>query len=223
MAVGRLHRYLKTARKIRQIWAVPFRLPWTITLRVEGGPELPIGDGFPSVLHAARVGAPWAFERLYGDLAPVVAGYLRVQGAAEPEDLTSEVFLGVFTGIDSFEGSETQFRSWVFTIAHRRLVDERRRLARRRWSPAGDLADFELTGGDVESDAFDVLGSQRVVEWCAGLSADQRDVLVLRVVGDLTVEQVSAIVDKSPGAVKALQRRALSSLRQQLEKEGVTL
>jgi RNA polymerase sigma-70 factor (ECF subfamily) len=70
---------------------------------------------------------PWAFERLYADLAPVVAGYLRVQGAAEPEDLTSEVFLGVFTGIDSFEGSETQFRSWVFTIAYSRLVDERRR------------------------------------------------------------------------------------------------
>ena len=146
-----------------------------------------------------------------------------MQGAAEPEDLTSDVFFGVFTGIDSFEGSETQFRSWVFTIAHRRLVDERRRLARRRWSPAGDLADLELTGGDVESDAFDVLGSQRVVEWCAGLSADQRDVLVLRVVGDMTVDQVAAIVDKSPGAVKALQRRALSALRQQLEKEGVTL
>jgi RNA polymerase sigma factor (sigma-70 family) len=146
-----------------------------------------------------------------------------VQGAAEPEDLTSEVFLGVFTGIDSFEGSETQFRSWVFTIAHRRLVDERRRLARRRWSPAGDLAELDQTGGDVEADALDVLGSQRVVEWCGGLSPDQRDVLVLRVVGDLTVEQVAAIVDKSPGAVKALQRRALTSLRQQLEKEGVTL
>jgi RNA polymerase sigma factor (sigma-70 family) len=189
----------------------------------EGGPGLPIGDGFPRVLHAARVGAPWAFERLYADLAPVVAGYLRVQGAAEPEDVTSEVFLGVFTGIDSFEGSETQFRSWVFTIAHRRLVDERRRLARRRWSPAGDLAAFDQTGGDVEADAFDVLGSQRVVEWCAGLSADQRDVLVLRVVGDLTVDQVAAIVDKSSGAVKALQRRALTSLRNQLEKEGVTL
>ena len=165
----------------------------------------------------------WSFERLYSGLAPPVGGYLRVQGASEPDDVTSEVFLGVFTGIKSFEGTEAQFRSWVFTIAHRKLIDERRRLARRRWSPAGDLAAFDQTGGDVEVDALDVLGSQRVLEWCAGLSADQRDVLVLRVVGDLTVEQVSAIVGKSVGAVKALQRRALSSLRQQLEKEGVTL
>jgi RNA polymerase sigma factor (sigma-70 family) len=146
-----------------------------------------------------------------------------VQGASEPEDVTSEVFLGVFTGLESFDGTEAQFRSWVFTIAHRKLIDERRRLARRRWSPAGDLAAFDQTGGDVEADAFDALGSQRVVEWCAGLSADQRDVLVLRVVGDLTVEQVAEIVGKSAGAVKALQRRALTALRQQLEKEGVTL
>lgn len=74
---------------------------------------------------------PWAFERLYADLAPVVAGYLRVQGAAEPEDLTSEVFLGVFTGLKLFSGTEQQFRSWAFTIADQRLVDERRRAGRR--------------------------------------------------------------------------------------------
>ncbi len=111
----------------------------------------------------------------------------------------------------------------MFTIAHRKLIDERRRLARRRWSPAGDLAAFDQTGGDVEADALDVLGGKRVVEWCADLSVDQRDVLVLRVVGDLTVEQVAALVGKSTAAVKALQWRALSSLRQQLEKEGVPL
>jgi hypothetical protein len=128
-------------------------------------PGLAIGDGFPGVLDAAHVGAPWAFEHLYADLAPVVGGYLRVQGAAEPEDVTSEVFLAVFTGIGSFNGTETEFRFWVFTIAHRKLIDERRRLARRRWSPAGDLAAFDQTGD---------------------LLADRRDVLVLRVVGDLT-------------------------------------
>lgn len=188
-----------------------------------GRPELTIGEGFPGVLDAARAGAPWAFERLYSDLAPPVAGYLRLQGATEPDDVTSEVFLGVFTGLNSFDGTEAQFRSWVFTIAHRKLIDERRRLARRRWSPAGDLVDFDQTGGDVELDALDVLGSQRIIGLCGNLSADQREVLILRVVGDLTVDQVASIVGKSCGAVKALQRRALSSLRQQLEKEGVTL
>lgn len=60
-------------------------------------------------------------------------------------------------------------------------------------------------------------------ELCAELSDDQREVLILRIVGDLTVEQVSLIVDKSVGAVKALQRRALTSLRRRVEREGVPL
>jgi DNA-directed RNA polymerase specialized sigma24 family protein len=62
-----------------------------------------------------------------------------------------------------------------------------------------------------------------VYELCAELSDDQRGVLILRIVGDLTVEQVSLIVDKSVGAVKALQRRALTSLRRRVEREGVPL
>jgi RNA polymerase sigma-70 factor (ECF subfamily) len=62
-----------------------------------------------------------------------------------------------------------------------------------------------------------------VHELCAGLSDDQRDVLILRIVGDLTVEQTAAIVDKSVGAVKALQRRALDALRRKLVRDGVPL
>ena len=183
-----------------------------------GRARLAIGEGFPDVLHAARAGAPWAFERLYVELAPVVGGYLRLQGAAEPDDLTSETFLGLFGRLASFEGSEQQFRSWVFTIAHRRLVDERRRAARRPTIMTADTDLLDRAGGDVEQDVFAVLGTARVYELCAGLSDDQRQVLILRVVGDLTVEQVAAIVDKSVGAVKALQRRALQALRRKLER-----
>jgi RNA polymerase sigma-70 factor (ECF subfamily) len=188
-----------------------------------GRARLAIGEGFPEVLHAARAGAPWAFERLYVELAPVVGGYLRLQGAAEPDDLTSEAFLGVFGRLASFEGSEQQFRSWVFTIAHRRLIDERRRAVRRPTIMTADTDMLDRAGGDVEQDAFAVLGAARVYELCAGLSDDQREVLILRVVGDLTVEQVAAIIDKSVGAVKALQRRALQALRRKLERDGVPL
>ena len=50
------------------------------------------------------------------------------------------------------------------------------------------------------------------------LTEEQRDVLALRVIGDLTVEQVAEIVGKKPGAVKALQRRALRALRKKAER-----
>jgi RNA polymerase sigma-70 factor (ECF subfamily) len=89
-------------------------------------------DGqFEAVLDAVRLGRPWAFDRIYRALAPVVAAYLDAQGSPEPDDLTSEVFLGVFRNIGRFDGDEAGFRAWVFTIAHRRLIDERRRLSRR--------------------------------------------------------------------------------------------
>jgi hypothetical protein len=55
------------------------------------------------------------------------------------------------------------------------------------------------------------------------LAPDQRDVLLLRVLGELTVEEVAGVIGKSPGAVKALQRRGLAAIKLTLAKEGVTL
>jgi len=97
------------------------------------GPNVtsPSGEAFEYMLGAAQLGAGWARTRLYEALAGPVAGYLRSQGVNEPEDATSEVFLAVFARLSGFTGTETQFRSWVFTIAHHKIIDERRRRARR--------------------------------------------------------------------------------------------
>jgi len=179
-------------------------------------------EGFRSALTAAQAGAGWALERLWDELAPAVAGYLRVQGAAEPDDLTSEVFIGAFGAIGKFSGGEDAFRSWVFTIAHRRLTDERRRRARR---PLLEVVSdgYPAVGGDVEDDVLRRLATERVRVLCARLSPDQRDVLLLRLVGGLTIDQVAAAVAKSRNAVKALQRRGLTALRHEIEREGVPL
>lgn len=151
-----------------------------------------------------------------------MAGYLRAQRAIEPEDLTSEVFLGVFRGLATFAGSEEQFRSWVFTIAHRRLQDERRRVARRpHFTPVDSY--IALHGGDVEQEALDSLGHDWVIRIAEDLSADQRTVLLLRTVADLRAEEVAQITGKTVGAVRALQRRALDALRRSLARKGVQL
>jgi RNA polymerase sigma factor (sigma-70 family) len=176
---------------------------------------------FPDVLAAAQAGAPWAFDRLYRDLAPAVAGYLRLQGAPEPDDLTSETFIGVFSKLGGFRGDEGAFRSWVFTIAHHRLIDDRRRAGRRPVTVECDAV--EVAGGNVESEALAALGLDRVRRLCRDLPADQRAVLLLRLIADLTVEQTAEIIGKSEGAVKQLQRRGLAAVRHRLEREGVTL
>lgn len=182
-----------------------------------------LGESFDSVLGAARTGAPWAFERLWHNLAPAVSGYLRLQGAAEPDDLTSEVFLNVFTNLASFEGAEGRFRSWVFTIAHHRLVDDWRRRGRRPALADDGQAVLDAPGGDVEEEALRQLSEQRVRRLCELLAPDQRDVVLLRMVGGLSLQQTADALDKTTIAVKALQHRAVAALRRTLEREGVSL
>ena len=179
------------------------------------------GADFAEVLRAAQANAGWAFQRLFDELARPVAGYLRMQGAREPDDLVNEAFLGAFSGIANFEGDEDHFRSWVFTIAHRRLIDERRRLGRRPVEASHAME--EGVGGDAEDDAVSSLGDERARELLARLAPDQRDVLLLRVVADLTVERTAESLGKTPGAVKALQRRGLTALRKEISREGVPL
>lgn len=182
------------------------------------------GESFELVLDAARLGAGWARTRLYGMLAGAVTGYLRVQGVREPEDMTSEVFLAVFTRLGRFSGTEAQFRSWVFTIAHHKMVDERRRRARRPEPDPLEIAGERAAGcaAAAEDEAFGILGAERVAAMLQGLTADQRDVISLRVLADLSVEQVAAMLGRPPGAIKALQHRALDALRRQLQQEGVS-
>lgn len=189
------------------------------------GRRAPTGaaEPFNAVLTAAQAGAGWAAEQIWTSLAPKVAGYLRAQGVADPDDLTSEVFLGVFRSITTFAGDQAQFRSWVFTIAHRRLVDERRRVALRPTPAWGLEPEDEPTGESAEHEALRHLSAERVCDLCDRLVADQRDVLLLRLVGGLTVEEVAVSLDKSDGAVKALQRRALIALRKIVDREGVPL
>ncbi len=181
-----------------------------------------LSAAFEPVLTAARAGGEWAWARIYDDLAPVVLGYLRTRGATEPEDLLGEVFLRIVQDLARFDGNERQFRSWVFTIAHDRLVDDLRQRGRRRLSPVAPEELGEALGvGDAEENALVRLEGERVRELISTLSPDQQDALLLRVVADLSVEQIARAIGKRPGAVKALQRRALARLRQEMLRQGV--
>ena len=183
-----------------------------------------IGTAFDDVLDAARLGSSWAWQTIYDDLAPAVGGYLRSRGAAEPDDLVGEVFLQVVRDLGSFEGGEREFRSWVFTVAHHRCLDAARYSSRRPMDPvvhenlvqAGPV-------GHVEEEALVSLRLGRVRKLLERLSADQQDVLLLRLFGQMTVEEVAEVLGKRPGAVKALQRRGLAALQREISKEGVTL
>jgi RNA polymerase sigma-70 factor (ECF subfamily) len=179
-------------------------------------------DHFSNRLTAAQSGQEWAWADLYRELAGPVTGYLASRGAIDPEDLTSETFLQVARNIQSFDGDEASFRSWVFVIAHRRLLDARRRRQRRPevTSLAESIADS--SGGDVEEEALDGLIADELRDAFGQLTDIQGDVLALRILGRLTLEETAQALGKRVGAVKAAQRRGLVALRQRLDLEGVT-
>ncbi|WP_353814993.1 RNA polymerase sigma factor [Agromyces sp. SYSU T00266] len=173
-------------------------------------------EPFDAILAAAQAGARWANSELWNEYAPAVAAFLRARGSREPDDLTNEVFLAVFDRLGSFRGGEAEFRAFVFTIAYRRLTDELRRRGRRgeheEWQQELD----DRRAPSAEEEALGRLGDRSARVLIDSLAPDQRDVMVLRILGDLTVEQVAVVLRKRPGAVKALQRRALESIRRKI-------
>jgi RNA polymerase sigma factor (sigma-70 family) len=151
--------------------------------------------------------------QVYRSLAPVVLGYLRAQGSPEPEDLLGEVFLQVARDLRKFKGDDDDLRRWVFTIAHHRLIDDRRRRARRPQTADTDLPDV---AAQAPPDAMD----PELVAALADLTPEQREVLGLRFVADLPLEAVAKMTGRSVGAVKAMQHRALDQLARILAVRG---
>ena len=171
-----------------------------------------VGPEFPQVLAAAQEGAEWAWAALYHSLAAQLAGFARAKGAPEPDDVVGEVFHDVARNIQTFQGTEANFRSWVFTIAHNRLVDQWRKAAKRQDhpdNPAGSAlsAELEALRLSTEGPAFAALDS---------LTEAQRTVMLLRTIADLSLEQVAEVMGTNRNSVKALQHRAVRQLRKKL-------
>jgi RNA polymerase sigma-70 factor (ECF subfamily) len=180
-----------------------------------------LDDELSGYVVRARAGDQDAWTAIYRALSPAVLGYMRSLGAEEPEDLLGEVFIHVVRGMPTFKGTGAQFRSWVFVVAHHRVIDERRR---RKRSPMSDLTidDVDIAEDvDVAEAALDALSAERVRAVLDDIALPQREVLLLRIVGGLTIEEIAGAVGKTPGAVKALQRRGLAAIKRRLAREEV--
>jgi RNA polymerase sigma-70 factor (ECF subfamily) len=182
-----------------------------------------LGDQFDPVLAAARSGAAWGLSALYQDLHPRLLRYLVSQEPREAEDLASEVWLDVASGLSRFDGGEDAFRDWLFTIARRRLIDLRRSAARRRTQPvATEMLGGLPDPGDPETEVIGLAGTEAALARIAALPPDQAEVVLFRVVAGLDVNEVAAVMGKRPGTIRVLQHRALRRLAEQISREAVT-
>jgi RNA polymerase sigma-70 factor (ECF subfamily) len=169
-----------------------------------------LGDSFDDVVAAARGGDEQALRAIYEEFAPRIRGYLQGQGVAEPDDLLGAIFLQVVGDLPSFEGGESEFRAWVLAIAHQRLVEDGRGSERNlRAVPTHSAAE---SGRDADAEGVAASGEHVGEAMLAELSSDERSVVLLRAVGELTFEQVADVLDKEPGEVQQLQRGGLAAL-----------
>ena len=149
--------------------------------------------------------------------------YLTSQEPAEAEDIASETWIDVARSLHRFRGDEDEFRHYVFAIARRRLIDHRRKAARRRTQPApADRIEPHLPTGDVEAEAMDTFSAEAAMALLSRSLGTEAEVVMLRVVAGFTSKEVGRLIGKRAGAVRVLQHRALSKLAAELAREGVT-
>jgi RNA polymerase sigma factor (sigma-70 family) len=190
-------------------------VPAVIEVVIDVSTEMTLASPRPLVTSRTRrvIADEDVAAALYRELAPAVLGYFRSQRAPEPEDLLGEVFLHVARNVKRCRGDAEARRRWVFTIAHHRLVDSWRRRAARPIT-----ADQQPPEQIVEHGQPDTIDPelQAAIDT---LTDDQRVVVLLRFVADLSLGDVARITRRPVGAVKALQHRGLAALERALTGE----
>jgi len=174
-------------------------------------------QGIEGLVSRAQQGDRGALEELYLEHFDRIYSYLHmtVGNRHDAEDLTTQTFLRMLESIGKFRWGTAPFSAWLFRIAHNLAMDHFR--ARRRWQPEEEVPE---PPGQVESSAEDeamkVLSGENMFDLIEQLSDEQRQVLILKFVFDFSNLEAAAVLDKSEGAVKSLQHRALASLQKHI-------
>jgi RNA polymerase sigma-70 factor (ECF subfamily) len=166
-----------------------------------------------TALAAARAGDEEGFANLYRELNPSLLRYLSHHVGGAAEDVASEVWLATWRRLGEFDGTGADFRAFLFMVARRRAVDDHRRRRRRPVTlPFGPSVEPVAGDDPAELVTFDLTAREAIRALTRSLPKDQADVVLLRVVADLSVDEVARIMGRSPGSVRVLQHRALRRL-----------
>ena len=150
------------------------------------------------------------YEELYDRIVRYVTA--RTGNRDLGEDLAGEVFVRAVESIGSFRQRGAPIEAWLFRIAHNLVVDHYRRNARRPTVPIDDA--MQLAGAaDPPAEVEQRLAMERVTKMMQRLHPAQQEVISLRFSGELSAEEAGAVMGRTPGAIRELQRTALKALR----------
>lgn len=130
------------------------------------------------------------------------------------------MFLTVFSKLPTLTGGVAGLRTFVFSVAHARVVDSHRARARRPASQPYE-PDTDQRHSPSAEDTYEADDSLvRAQQLLARLPTDQRNVLALRILGELSLEETAQVIGRSRGAVQQLQRRALIALKSEVSRDA---
>lgn len=168
----------------------------------------------PTLIESAQSGDVGAISELYDRYASMILRYLiaRVYEREMAQDLTQEVFIRIIKGIGQFTyRDEKSFLGWLYTIAGNVLNSYHRRKQVLATPLDQQVEIVDVRRSDDVRMVFDRIVLQQAIEQ---LTQDQRQVLMLRFFADMTNNEIATALNRTEGAIKALQYRALQSLHQ---------
>lgn len=173
------------------------------------------------LVRKSQKGDSKAFAELYDVFVPQIYKYIYYKVKKEDvEDLTETLFLKAWENIRMYKKrSKTNFRSWIYRIAHNLVVDHYR-LSREHVPLDTDILS---AGGDSnpKETAHEKLNNENLKKAITKLKKPYQQIIILKFINELSNREISVILKKSEGNVRILQFRALKALRQILFEMGI--
>jgi len=168
----------------------------------------------------ARQGDKEAFGDLYELYLTEMYSYVfyRVNNGLDAEDLTEQVFLKAWKSLSAFQG-KTSFRSWIYRIAYGTVIDHYR--TRKQVVELDEKNSPEIEGPLPEEQLINQEKADLMAGAIQKLAPLQQHVLILRFINGFSTEETADIVDRSAGAVRVIQHRALKAMQALLLKEDM--
>lgn len=166
-------------------------------------------------------GTVWTWGDLDREFTPALTAVARRKGISACEDLAQDVLLTAVEKLDKFEGGDAGLRSWLFTIAYRRIADAHRSRYRRPEVLVADQAPLPSPASTAEDRVIEVDEIGAVLAAFDVLSTRERNVLERRIFDEVSIAEIADQMALRPGHVRVIQTRALAKLRRQLlSREG---
>ena len=165
----------------------------------------------------AQQGDEEAFGRLVDRYDRKLVCYLMrfTAGPEEALDIAQDVWVSVFRGLRKLQ-QPGAFRAWLYQIAHARIVSHIRKQVREEQVLESFSAEQEQSFGDDEAISGD---PEQLRSALAGLSAEHREVLALRFLEDMSLEEIAHALECRLGTVKSRLHYAKHALKQQIQSE----